>query len=112
MVIKGFLWLLGFQLLGELIARSFGWLVPGPVIGLVLMFALLLFIPTPEPLVKTSDTLIKNLGVMFLPPGAGLFFLPPEILGQWPALVAAVVVGTAISITLCALLLRLLVRRS
>ncbi|WP_317932515.1 CidA/LrgA family protein [Halioxenophilus sp. WMMB6] len=110
MVIKGLLWLFGFQLLGELIVRSFGWLVPGPVVGLVLLFAVLLVVPTPQSLTKVSDTLVKNIAVMFLPAGAGLFFLPESVIGQWPALLAAVVGGTAISITLCALLLKWMCR--
>lgn len=111
MLIKGFIWLLAFQLVGEIIARQFGWLVPGPVIGLVLLFIYLLFVSIPAPLVQVSDTLIKNLGVMFLPPAAGLFFLPDEVLGQWPALLAAVVGGTALSLFIAALLLKFLCRR-
>lgn len=110
-LVPGLIWLLLFQLLGELISRSFGWIVPGPVVGMVLFFAFLLLVPTPQSVSQVSDTLIKHLGVMFLPPAAGLFFLPPEVTRQWLALAGALIIGTAISLTLCALLLKWLVAR-
>ncbi|BFM09568.1 CidA/LrgA family protein [Halioxenophilus aromaticivorans] len=111
MLIQGLAWLLLFQCLGEAISRGLGWIVPGPVVGMVLLFAYLAVAPTPKSLQVVSETLIKNLGVMFLPPAAGLYFLPPEVTGQWPALVGALVIGTAISLTLCALVLKWLVSR-
>ncbi len=106
MLIRGLAWLLLFQCLGELISRGFGWIVPGPVVGMVLLFAYLSLVSTPKSMQVVSETLIKNLGVMFLPPAAGLYFLPAEVTGQWPALLGALVIGTAISLTLCALLLK------
>ena len=112
MLIQGLAWLLLFQGLGELISRGFGWIVPGPVVGMVLLFLYLSVMPTPKSMQVVSETLIKNLGVMFLPPAAGLYFLPPEVTSQWPALVGALVIGTAISLTICALVLKWLVRKS
>lgn len=109
-MIKGLAWLLLFQLVGELVSRLFGWIVPGAVVGMVLMFLFLSFMPTPKSLQVVSDALIKNLGVMFLPPAAGLYFLPPEVSRQWLALAGALILGTAISLTLCAVLLKWLCR--
>lgn len=111
MLIQGLAWLLVFQLIGELVSRLFGWIVPGSVVGMVLLFVFLAFVPTPKSMRVVSESLIKNLGVMFLPPAAGLFFLPPEVTNQWVALLAALVIGTAISLALCALLLKWLVSR-
>lgn len=111
MLISGMAWLLAFQLLGEVISRALGWIVPGPVLGMVLLFVYLSIFPTPKSLPVVSETLIKYLGVMFLPPAAGLFFLPPEVTSQWLALFGALVLGTALSLALCALLLKWLVSR-
>ena len=111
-MVKGLIWLLSFQFLGVLIAQVMGWIVPGPVVGMALLFALLLIINTPASLIQVSDPIIKNIALLFLPPSAGLFFLPQSIYAQWLALAAAMVVGTAISITLCALLLKWMCKQS
>ncbi|MCE2027953.1 CidA/LrgA family protein [Sessilibacter corallicola] len=106
MVIRGLVLLFGFQMLGEFVSRSFGLVIPGSVIGLMLLFVTFLFIPLPESVKVVSDHLIRYLGVFFMPAGVGLFYLPQEILGQWPALLAGMVLGTAVAILICALLLK------
>ncbi|HBN32597.1 MAG: CidA/LrgA family protein [Rhodobacterales bacterium] len=65
--------ILGFQLLGEVIARSLGLLMPGPVIGMVLM--LLLFIAKPwiaTAIRPTAQGLLGHLSLLFVPAGVGV----------------------------------------
>ncbi len=112
MMVKGLIWLLVFQFVGVLVADLMGWIVPGPVIGMALLFVLLLMIKTPPALSQVSEPIIKHIALLFLPPSAGLFFLPDSIYQQWLALAAAMVVGTAISITVCALLLKWMCRQT
>lgn len=40
-MIETLLWLVGYQLAGELISRSFSLPLPGPVLGMLLLFATL-----------------------------------------------------------------------
>ncbi len=110
MVIRGLVVLFGFQMLGEFVSRYFDLVIPGAVLGLMMMFAVFLVIPLPESVKVVSDNLIRYLGVFFMPAGVGLFYLPDEILGQWPALLAGMVLGTALATLICALLLKWMTR--
>ena len=80
-MIGGFLVLLGCQLVGETLARALGLPIPGPVLGLVLLF-LVLEIGTAQGRfdrnrIGTSGAgavaaaLLANLGLLFVPAGAG-----------------------------------------
>jgi len=65
--------ILGFQLLGEVIARSLGVLIPGPVIGMVLMLALLIARPVVATELKpTAQGLLGHLSLLFVPAGVGI----------------------------------------
>ncbi|RAX37901.1 CidA/LrgA family protein [Rhizobium tropici] len=77
-MLVGITFLLIFQLVGEIIAYYLDGLVPGPVIGMALIFgALIAFRRTPigrlmQPTVPTSHTLLANFGVLFVPAGVGI----------------------------------------
>lgn len=40
-MINGILWVLGCQLVGEVLVRALGISIPGPVVGMVLLFGVL-----------------------------------------------------------------------
>jgi holin-like protein len=77
-MLVGITFLLIFQLVGEIIAYYLDGLVPGPVIGLALIFgALIASRRTPiarlmQPTLATSHTLLANFGVLFVPAGVGI----------------------------------------
>jgi putative effector of murein hydrolase LrgA (UPF0299 family) len=78
-MIKGFAWLLGFQLIGEVLAYAAGGSIPGPVIGLALLALFLLaarrfpaVAATEEATGKVADGLLANLGILFVPAGVGI----------------------------------------
>lgn len=110
-MIAGLLVLLVFLGAGELLSHSLGWSMPGPVLGMLLLFASLQLVPRlwPTTLLRgaeqVSGALIGNLNLLFLPAGVGLFFMPAHINAQWPALLAAILLGTFISLLLCSWLL-------
>nr|WP_269783283.1 CidA/LrgA family protein [Marinibactrum halimedae] len=83
-----------------------GTLIPGPVLGMLMITLWLLFFGIPETLEATSSLLLKYMALLFLPAGAGFFFLPSAILDQWVPLLGALIIGTCMSILLCALLLK------
>ncbi|MCA0042321.1 CidA/LrgA family protein [Celeribacter litoreus] len=64
---------LGFQLLGEVIARVFMLQLPGPVIGMVLLAALLLARPSlGEKIKDTASHVLSYLSLLYVPAGVGI----------------------------------------
>ena len=111
-LINGLLVLLVCQCAGEAIKAYFGLSLPGPVLGMFILFAgLLLLQDIPDAVAKTSRTLIPLLGLMFLPAAAGLFFLGSKYADQWPAIIAAVVIGSLLSLMFNGLLMTFLARK-
>ncbi len=112
-LINGLLILLVFQCLGDALKAYFDLIVPGPVIGMLLLFlGLCLYQKIPQAVVKSSQTLIPLLALMFLPASAGLFFLGPQFDDQWPAIITAVVLGSLLSLVFNCLLMKWLCKRA
>lgn len=102
-MIVGLLWLLGCQLVGEVLVRALDVPVPGPVVGLVLLWAVLTWRRTPDDaaVVRTSDALLAHLQLLFVPAGVGVVAfgatlradalpLSLALVGSWVAGIAAV----------------------
>ena len=65
--------LLGCELLGEVTARALALPVPGPVLGLVLLIALIALRPSlAEGLRATTGVILANLSLLFVPAGVGV----------------------------------------
>lgn len=112
-LIQGLLVLLLFQCLGEALKAYFQWVLPGPVLGMLLLFlGMCLYRGMPASVGKASQALIPLLALMFLPAATGLFFLGPKFADQWPAIIAAVVIGSFLSLLFNALLMRWLSQRN
>lgn len=79
-MIRGFTVLLACQLAGEIVARFLGLPVPGPVIGLAILVALLHLAgrlgwprsPTDGDIGRVSDALLGGLAFLFVPAGVGV----------------------------------------
>lgn len=73
-VIAGLTWLLGCQVVGELVVRLTGLPVPGPVVGMVLLFVVLqVRRPSADAGVfEASDALLRHLQLLFVPAGVGI----------------------------------------
>jgi holin-like protein len=96
--------LLSCQLAGELVARLFGLPVPGPVLGMLLLFALLLVRPRSEPLIReTTAPLLRYLSLLFVPAGVGLIRHGGRIRAELAAITVAIVISTAATIVVSAL---------
>ena len=83
-MVVGLLQLLLCQLAGEFIADAANLPVPGPVIGLILLFVILqLRAPRADSsLVQAADGLLKHLQLLFIPVGVG-------VIAYWTVLVRA-----------------------
>jgi len=103
--------LLIFQCLGEAISHALGLPVPGPVIGMLLLFVALLVSPAlMERVEATGNALLSHLSLLFVPAGAGILATAGTVQGHWLAVLASLVVGTVLTLTVTALVLRLLWR--
>lgn len=92
--------LLVCQLAGEVAVRALHLPVPGPVIGMVILFGALLARrrPAPEALGGTADGLLANLGLLFVPAGVGVVLFLPVLARDWAPLSLAVLAGTLAAI--------------
>ncbi|MFC4168277.1 CidA/LrgA family protein [Teichococcus aestuarii] len=120
-MINGLTLLLLCQLCGEVLARALHLPVPGPVIGMALLFAGLLLrdrlrgspaeAPGAPGLGQTADTLLMHLGLLFVPAGVGVVVYLPQLARDWAPLSLAVVAGTLAGIAFTGRLAQALIRR-
>lgn len=87
--------LLVCQLAGELAVAATGLPVPGPVIGMALLFAALTVNGgVPDKVAQTADGVLANLSLLFVPAGVGVM-LHAALLGRdWAAISVALVIST------------------
>ena len=96
--------LLGCQLAGEAIVQATALPVPGPVVGMMLLFiAMLARAPLPTETTGTADGLLKHLSLLFVPAGVGVVQHVGTLGGTSLRLLAVVVIGTVIALTVTAL---------
>jgi len=104
--------ILGCQLAGELATKALQISVPGPVIGMVLLFCFLLARGSiPANLARTADGLLGHLSLLFVPAGVGVM-LHFRLLGDdWVPIGVALVVSTVLTIAVTGLMMTWLGRR-
>lgn len=112
-MIAGLTSLLACQLAGEILSRSLGLPVPGPVVGMVLLFLALMLRrrPVPAGLNSTADGLLSHLGLLFVPAGVGVVLYLPLLAREGTAIAMAVVGGTLLTIAFTGWLAQALLRR-
>jgi holin-like protein len=90
------------QLLGELTVGALGVPVPGPVLGMVLLFLILAVRGSvPDGLEHTSNGLLRSMSLLFVPAGTGVVLhirlLGEEVLPLGLALLVSTVVTIAVT---------------
>lgn len=73
-MITGLIALLVCQLVGELVARSLDLPVPGPVVGMVVLFLVLQLRrpPMDSGLIRGAQVLLRHLSLLYIPAGVGV----------------------------------------
>lgn len=109
-------WLLLYQLTGEILAHALALPVPGPVIGMALLFLTLIIRgygnrPMPKALQQTASTLLQHLSLLFVPAGTGVMLYFQLILDEWLPISVALIISTLGAMTVSALILRALTRQ-
>jgi holin-like protein len=108
-MIAGLVQILLFQGLGELVAKFLLPLIPGPVIGLVLMVAWLRWRGSvPEALEGVANAFAQNLGLLFIPAAVGVVMFWPQLRSHAFAVGAALLASVVATMAVTALVLRAL----
>lgn len=99
--------LLFCQLVGEALNRGLGVPLPGPVLGMFLLFAWLKFRPGERAELKAVATwLIGHFAVLFVPATMGLIDEGPALARDGVGIVVACVVATLLTIAVTAFVFR------
>lgn len=103
--------LLLYQLTGEVLVVVLHLPFPGPVAGLLLLFAtLLLRGRVPAPLSGASHGLLRYLSLLFVPAGVGVVRYLAELRADGLPIIAAIVVSTLLALAVTGRLLQTLLR--
>lgn len=99
--------LLSFQLAGEILVQVLVLPVPGPVVGMALLLAVLVLRGgAPRALSDTAQGLLAHLSILFVPGGVGVMVYLPRLREEWLPIVGSLVLGTLLTLAGSALLLR------
>lgn len=99
------------QLVGELVVVGTGMPLPGPVVGMALLFVgLLIRGGIPEELGRVSGSLLGNLSLLFVPAGVGVMTHLSLLKDDWLPISVSLVVSTLLTIAVTGLLMNFLVR--
>mgnify|MGYP001339385868 CR=1 FL=1 len=91
--------LLACQLVGEVVVRMLGLPLPGPVLGMVILFCgLVVRGQVPGELSAVADGLLQNLSLLFVPAGVGVMLHARLLADNWLALSVALLASAAITI--------------
>ena len=106
-MLPAFAILLLFQCLGEALVFVLGLPVPGPVAGMILLFAALLLWPSLQARIETAaNELLRHLSLLFVPAGVGIVAAAGSGSGHWLAIVASLVASTLLTLAATAIILR------
>lgn len=103
--------LLAFQFAGELVVRTLGLPLPGALAGMLMLFAALAMLGrVPEPLTRTTGTLLQHMMLLFIPAIVGVMTHFDRVAREWQPFLIASVVGAAVTLVVTAQTLRWLLR--
>ncbi|WP_306604338.1 CidA/LrgA family protein [Azonexus sp.] len=101
------------QLIGEVLAHWLGLPVPGPVIGMILLFLILVLRQGPgEELRSTSQNLLQHLSLLFVPAGTGIVLHLTRVGDEWLALLLSLLISTVLTLIVTAWVMQLCLRIS
>jgi len=119
MMIPAFLVLLACELAGDLLHQMLALPVPGPVIGMSILAAALVFRreePTAKSVItdgleRTAESLIRHMGLLFVPAGVGLIAEIAVVRSEWLPIAAGLIGSTLLSLAVTGLVMHWSIRR-
>ena len=105
-IVSGLTVIFGCQLLGELIVAATDLPLPGPVLGMLLLFVgLVVRGEVPAAVATLSDALLRNLSLLFVPAGVGVMLHVALIEREWIGVSVALVGSSAFTVVVTAALM-------
>lgn len=105
--------LLLLQLAGEVAVQALSLPVPGPVVGMFLLYAALTARGSaPRALTRAANGLLSQLSLLFVPAGVGIMAHLALLRREWPAIAVTLLVGTTLTLLVTAYSMRWLVARA
>jgi len=105
--LNGITLLLVYQLAGEIIVRLLGVSIPGPVLGMVMLFITMMIRGrAPEPVEHASTALLSHLSLLFVPAGVGMMTHFGRIADEWLPITFALLLSTVITMVATALIMQ------
>lgn len=99
--------LLVLQLTGEFASQLFALPIPGPVIGMALLFAAMQLSPKlAERMHETANAVLSHLSLLFVPAGVGVMLHLQRVADEWLAIMMALVLGTIVTLAATALAIK------
>lgn len=90
--------LAGCLIVGSLLVQWIGLPVPGALLGMLVLLAVLLCLPrVPAALGRVSDWMLRNLVLWILPSALGVIAYGAALQAHWLPIVLASVIGTALT---------------
>jgi putative effector of murein hydrolase LrgA (UPF0299 family) len=112
MLLKGLTWLVLFQLVGTALNHLILSILPGPIIGLVLlMIYLMVRGEVSEPVSLAASSLLRYLPLLLVPPAVGVMVYAGQIANDFWAIVGSLVLSLMISLTFAGWLMQKLIDR-
>jgi putative effector of murein hydrolase LrgA (UPF0299 family) len=112
MLLRGLTWLVLFQLLGTALNHLFLSILPGPIIGLVLLLGYLMVRgEVSEPVSVAASSLLRYLPLLLVPPAVGIMIYATAIAENFWAIAGSLVLSLVISLTFVGWLMQKLIDR-
>ncbi|WP_296188582.1 CidA/LrgA family protein [Pseudomonas sp. UBA1879] len=112
MLLRGLTWLVLFQLLGTALNHLFLSILPGPIIGLVLLIIYLMIRgEVSEPVSLAASSLLRYLPLLLVPPAVGVMVYASQIADDFWAIVGSLVLSLMVSLTFAGWLMQKLIDR-
>ena len=112
MLLRGLTWLVLFQLIGTAMNHLLLPVLPGPIIGLLLMLGFLIWKgEVGEPLSLAASSLLRYLPLLLVPPAVGVMVYAKDIAADFWAIVGALVLSLVIAMGFVGVLMQQMVKR-
>jgi putative effector of murein hydrolase LrgA (UPF0299 family) len=112
-MLKGLTWLVLLQLLGTLLSALWLPMLPGAIIGMLLLFGVLIVRgQVGDPLNQAASGLLAYLPLLLVVPAAGIMLAGDALREDGLAIAVALVLSLLVTIPFCGWLLQHLINRS
>lgn len=103
--------LLIYQLIGEILTKALSLPIPGPVLGMSLLFITLILRGTLSANLKiTAQTLLSHLSLFFVPAGVGVILHISLLKTEWLSISLTLILSTIVTMFVTAIVMAFLLK--